>query len=112
MDDSRIKNTTRNMMAAVIYRIINLLFPFVINTIIIKTLGVEYLGLNMVFASILQILSVTELGFGSAMIFSMYEPIAKSICTFTSLSKYIYDHRLHCAYRRTFVHSFASCDCE
>ena len=65
------------MMAAVIYRIINLLFPFVINTIIIKTLGVEYLGLNMVFASILQILSVTELGFGSAMIFSMYEPIAK-----------------------------------
>ncbi|MBR4341836.1 MAG: oligosaccharide flippase family protein [Lachnospiraceae bacterium] len=77
MDDGRIKNSTRNMLAAIIYRIINLLFPFVINTIIIKTLGVEYLGLNMIFASILQILSITELGFGSALVFSMYEPIAK-----------------------------------
>ena len=75
-ESSRIKNTTRNMLAGAIYKIITLLFPFVINTIIIKTLGVEYLGLNMLFASILQVLSLTELGFGSALVFSMYEPIA------------------------------------
>ncbi len=77
MKDGRIKNTAKNMIVAVIYRVIALLFPFVINTIIIKTLGVEYLGLNMIFASILQILSVAELGFGSALIFSMYKPIAE-----------------------------------
>ena len=77
MSDSRIKNTARNMVASTIFRIINLAFPFVINSIIIKTLGVEYLGLNMLFASILQVLCLSELGFGSAMVFSMYEPIAK-----------------------------------
>ena len=77
MESSRIKNTARNMLASTIFRIVNLAFPFFINTIIIKTLGVEYLGLNSLFASVLQVLSLTELGFGSAMVFSMYEPVAK-----------------------------------
>lgn len=36
----------------------------------------EYVGLNSLFASILQVLSLAELGFGSAIIFSMYKPIA------------------------------------
>ena len=65
------------MLASSIFKITNLSFPFFINTIIIQTLGVEYLGLNMLFSSILQVLSLTELGFGTAMVFSMYEPIAK-----------------------------------
>ena len=65
------------MIAGMVYRMANLLFPFVVNTIIIKTLGVEYLGLNSLFASILQVLSLAELGFGTAMVFSMYEPVAK-----------------------------------
>ena len=77
MSDSRIKNTTRIMVTSTIFRIINLAFPFVINSIIIKTLGVDYLGLNMLFASILQVLTLSELGFGSAMVFSMYKPIAE-----------------------------------
>ena len=77
MESSRIKNTARNMLASTVFRIINLAFPFFINTIIIQTLGIEYLGLNMLFSSILQVLSLTELGFGTAMVFSMYEPIAK-----------------------------------
>ena len=77
MESDRINNTARNMRASTFFRLINLAFPFFINSIIIKTLGVEYLGLNMLFASILQVLSLTELGFGTAMVFSMYEPIAK-----------------------------------
>jgi O-antigen/teichoic acid export membrane protein len=77
MENTRIRNTTRNMIAGMIYRVINLLFPFIINTIIIKSLGVEYLGLSSLFVSILQMLSMTELGFGTALIFSLYEPIAK-----------------------------------
>ena len=73
MESDRINNTARNMRASTFFRLINLAFPFFINSIIIKTLGVEYLGLNMLFASILQVLSLTELGFGTAMVFSMYE---------------------------------------
>lgn len=77
MVSDRINNTARNMRASTFFRIINLAFPFFINSIIINTMGVEYLGLNMLFSSILQVLSLTELGFGTAMVFSMYEPIAR-----------------------------------
>ena len=74
--NERVKNSARNMVAATVFRVINLSFPFIVNTIIIQVLGVEYLGLNMLFASILQVLGITELGFGTALIFSMYEPVA------------------------------------
>lgn len=78
MSNDRINNTKRIIIFAMLYRIVNILFPVVINYMIIKTIGVEYLGLNMLFASILQVLSLTELGFGTALVFSMYEPIAKN----------------------------------
>lgn len=39
-------------------------------------LGIELLGVNSLFASILSILSMTELGVGSAVAYSLYKPIA------------------------------------
>ena len=40
-------------------------------------LGMEYVGLNSLFTSILSVLNLAELGVGSAMTFSMYKPIAE-----------------------------------
>ena len=37
----------------------------------------EYLGLSSLFTSILQVLNLAELGFSSAIIYNMYEPISK-----------------------------------
>lgn len=55
----------------------------------IYQLGVGYLGLNSLFASILQILNMAELGVGNAMVYSMYKPIAdddeKKICALMRL---------------------------
>lgn len=59
-------------------KIITMLLPFVLRTILINTWGVEYAGLNSLFASLLNVLSLAELGFGSAIVYSMYEPIAKN----------------------------------
>lgn len=60
----------------------------------IQNLGAEYLGLNGLFTSILQVLSLAELGFAEAMVFSMYEPIAKKdnkvVCALLNLYKKIY----------------------
>ena len=37
----------------------------------------DYVGLGSLFTSILQVLSLAELGFGSAIVYSMYKPIAE-----------------------------------
>ena len=71
-----------------------MLLPFVMRTAMIYLLGVEYLGLNSLFTSILQVLNLAELGVGSAMVFSMYRPIAtddnKTICALLRLYRLYY----------------------
>lgn len=74
---SRIENAKRNIVFGAINRILSLIIPFVSRTVIIQHLGEEYLGLNSLFSSILQVLSITELGFSSAIAASMYKPIAE-----------------------------------
>lgn len=74
--ESRTKNSTRNALAGAIVQFITILIQFVIRTIFIKVLGVEYLGVNGLFTNILTVLSFAELGIGNAIIFSMYKTIA------------------------------------
>lgn len=69
-------NAKRNIIFGTLNKIITIVLPFITRTIIIHILGGEYLGLSSLFSSILQVLSLTELGFGSAMVYSMYKPIA------------------------------------
>lgn len=77
-----------------IYKVLSIVFPFVFRTVMIKVLGAEYLGLNSLFISALQVLSLSELGFGAAMVFSMYKPIADNdtdaICALLNLYRRIY----------------------
>lgn len=56
---------------------VNTVLPFVLRTVMIYKLGVQYLGLSSLFASILQVLSLSELGFGYACVYAMYKPIAE-----------------------------------
>ena len=94
MENSRTKNSIRNVASGMVFRIIGLVVPFIIRTIIIKKLGLEYLGLNSLFSSILQVLSLSELGFASAIVFSMYKPIADGdkelICALLKLLRKVY----------------------
>ena len=91
---NRRKNALRSTTFGILQKIIAILLPFLVRTVTIKILGVEYLGLNSLFSSILNILSITELGFGTAMVYSMYKPIAEddedSIRALLNLYKKIY----------------------
>lgn len=71
----RIVNTLRNGLVGLISQFVILITGFILRAIFIKTLGQEILGLNGLFLDILSILSVTELGIGSAITYSMYKPI-------------------------------------
>lgn len=94
MKIERTKNATRNIIYGTILKIYQLLVPFVVRTAMIYVLGAEYLGLGSLFTSILSVLNLTELGVGSAMVFSMYKPIAEDdtsrICALMSLYRKYY----------------------
>lgn len=75
--DSRTLNSIRNIVASVINRIALIVLPFITRTLIVKVLGEQYLGLNSLFVSILSVLNLAELGFGSALVYSMYKPVAE-----------------------------------
>jgi O-antigen/teichoic acid export membrane protein len=72
----RSKNAIRNIKTGLLEKIVLMICPFIVRTVFIYTLGADYLGLNSLFSSILIILNMTELGIGSAIIFSMYQAIA------------------------------------
>lgn len=94
MSENRTNKSIKNMITGVIYKIIGILFPFIIRTVMIKKLGSEYMGLNSLFTSILQMLSLSELGIGNAMVYSMYKPIAendrKCVCALLALYQKCY----------------------
>lgn len=91
---NRIGNAKRNIIFDVILKTYTMLVPFVIRTIIIYYIGIEYVGLSSLFASVLQVLNLAELGVGSAMIYSMYRPIAEDnaeeICALLKLYRTYY----------------------
>lgn len=73
-----VKNAKRNIAAGIFNKIVVIIFPFIVRTTINIYLGAEYLGLNSLFSSIISVLSLSELGFGSAIVYHMYKPIAEN----------------------------------
>lgn len=94
MTSENVKNTTRNIIWGIVNRTAAFLIPFVMRTVLIRLLGTEYLGLDSLFSSVLQMLNIAELGFSSAVVFSMYKPIAendsKKICALLNLYRSAY----------------------
>lgn len=90
----RTRNASRNIFFGVILKAYQILVPFLMRTAMIYLMGVQYLGLNSLFTSILQVLNLAELGVGSAMVYSMYKPIAEddnaTICALMKLYKTYY----------------------
>lgn len=94
MKIERTKNAVKNIRAGMLLRLYHVIGPFLMRTAMIYFLGVEYLGLNSLFTSILSVLNMAEMGVGSAMVFAMYKPIAeddeKTICALMALYRRYY----------------------
>lgn len=73
----RSKNTKRNIIYGFLNQSLSLILTFVVRSVVIYRLGIEYLGINSLFSSILQVLNLAELGFGTAIVYNMYKPIAE-----------------------------------
>lgn len=75
---SRTINSIRNIFFGFISQGITSILAFINRSIFIYTLGNTYLGLNGLFSDILTLLSLAELGVGTAITYSMYKPVAEN----------------------------------
>ena len=73
---SRTKNSIINLACSLGGQILGLLANFISRIFFIKILGSEYLGLNGLFTNVLTLLSLSELGIGTAITYSLYKPLA------------------------------------
>lgn len=75
--DSRKINSIRNVIFGYGNQAITILLNFIGRTVFIRFLGEDYLGINALFADVLQMLSLADLGLATAMTYSFYKPIAE-----------------------------------
>ena len=73
----RSENSVRNSLFAIVGQAVSLIFGFVTRIYFVRLLGEAYLGVNGVFCSVLSLLSLTELGLGSAITYALYKPLAE-----------------------------------
>ena len=89
-----VKNTKRNVVASFVNKAVAMLFPFFRKTLFMWVLGPGYLGLNGLLYSILGMLMLAELGFGTAIVCYMYKPVAdddkKLLCAYLKFFRTVY----------------------
>ena len=94
MNLARTQNAKRNIYSGIVNKATKIFLPFFIRAFLIQKLGIEYLGLDSLFSSVLQVLNLAELGFGSAIVYNMYQPIAENdeetICALLKFYRNIY----------------------
>jgi len=74
----RAKKSIRNVSVMLITQLITFALAFASRTVFIKTLGAEYLGFYGLFNNILNLLSLAEMGMGTAIAYALYKPIAEN----------------------------------
>lgn len=93
---SRLHNAKRNLMASYVSILVQLVFQFLSRSVIVYTLGKEYLGITGLFTSILQVLNMAEMGFSAAIVYNMYKPLAAGdnvmVCALLAYYKKIYKY--------------------
>lgn len=72
----RMTQTLKTIKYSMLSQVVRIMLNFVSRTVFLWALGVEYSGVNGLFTNVLGVLSMSELGIGSAMIFALYKPVA------------------------------------
>lgn len=70
--ESRYSNSIRNILTGIGTKLLLTALAFISRTVFIRELGVEYNGINSLYANILSILSFSELGISNVLTFSLY----------------------------------------
>lgn len=73
--DSRIHNSMRNTTIGLALLILSYINNFIYRTVFLHFFSLQYLGVSSALVSVIAILSLTELGFGTTVVFFLYKPL-------------------------------------
>ena len=73
--ESRSKKSARNIFIGIINKFLLISFSFATKTVFIRLLGAEYNGISGLYTNILSILSLSELGLGNVLNYSLYQAL-------------------------------------
>lgn len=93
----RANNSIKNIVTGIFSQIITIVLGFASRKVFISIMGIELLGVNGLLTNILSMLSLVELGIGSAIYYSLYKPLAQkdygqvhaTMSLYSKLYKYI-----------------------
>ena len=75
-NNSRSQNSIKNASSEIVVRLLTAGSKFVLRTVFIITLGIQYAGVSSLFNDILFVFSLAELGINRAIAFALYKPLA------------------------------------
>ena len=94
MANSRTKNAAINIVTAIAAQAITVALSFFTRTALIRTLGIQAVSLNGLFAEVITMLSMAELGVSSAIVYDLYKPLSendeKKVCQLMTLFQTAY----------------------
>lgn len=76
-ESSRVKNSIYNFVTSIGAQLVTIVMSFICRTVFIHQLGESYLGISGLFGNILSMLSLAELGVGTAILYRLYSPLAE-----------------------------------
>lgn len=90
----RSRNVGRNIIFGLLNRCTSLVLPFIVRTVLIYRFGALYLGMNSLLSSIFKVLNLAEMGFSTAVVYSLYKPVAEkdteTVCAYLGTYRKIY----------------------
>lgn len=77
-DGGRTTKSAKNIASKFVYQILTMVLTLISRTVFIHVFGKEFLGMNSLFGDIMAWLSMADLGFGVALAYSFYRPLAEN----------------------------------
>ncbi len=74
---TRTEYSVRNTSVGMISSVVAMLVGYLLRVVFTHTMSASYVGLNGLFTDIVSILSFSELGIGSAIMYALYRPVAE-----------------------------------
>ena len=74
---TRTVNSAKNLYTGILAQLLSILLNFCVRTVFIYTLTESFLGINGLLSSLLSVLTLSDLGLASVMVYAMFKPMAE-----------------------------------